>query len=77
MKPPQSVNYYLNPLSHDTDFSDPGQKGLMKTLWEKKKMLVTSISYFSHNVFYYIKDNFHQLGYTETVICKCFHFRQS
>ena len=31
---------------------------LMKTLWEKKKMLITSIFYFSNNVFYPVKDKF-------------------
>ena len=33
------------------------EKGLLKTSWEKKKMLVTSIFFFSHNVFYPMKDN--------------------
>ena len=32
--------------------------GQYDTLWEKEKMLVTSISSFSHNVFYSIKDKF-------------------
>ena len=37
-------------------FNDPTQgRGLWKTLWEKKKMLVTSIFSFSHSVFYSIK----------------------
>ena len=30
-------------------------KSLLKTLWEKKKMLVTNIFFFSHNVFYPMK----------------------
>ena len=32
-------------------FNHPGKVSLMKTLWEKKKMLVTSIFSFSHNDF--------------------------
>ena len=36
------------------------EKVSLKHLWEKKKMpvLVTSIFFFSHNVFYPMKDNF-------------------
>ena len=33
----------------------PSRSSLLKTLWEKEKMLVTSIFSFSHNVFYPIK----------------------
>ena len=43
--------YHTNPI-----FNDPR---LLKTFWEKEKMLVTSIFSFSHNVFYsYHKTNF-------------------
>ena len=35
-----------------TTFDTLKEKALLKTLWEKKKMLVTSIFFFSHNVFY-------------------------
>ena len=47
---------YFKP--HNDDFWHSGGKSLLKTLWAKKKMLVTSILFFSHNVFYPIKDNF-------------------
>ena len=33
-------------------FNDPEKSCLLKTLWEKVKMLETSIFTFSHNVFY-------------------------
>ena len=33
-------------------FNDPQTESLLKTLWEKEKMLVTSIFSFSLNVFY-------------------------
>ena len=35
-------------------FNDPNEEGL-KTLWEKEKMLVTSIFSFSHKVFHTFK----------------------
>ena len=41
----------FNPLPITT-FDSPRGKSLLKTLWEKEEMLVTSISSFSHNVFY-------------------------
>ena len=50
---------------------------LLKTLWEKKKMLVTSIFFFSHNVFYPMKDNFKILSYIQFVACKCFQLGQA
>ena len=54
------------------------ERNLFKTLWEKEKMLVTSIFSFSHNVFYIIKDrNYHRhLCYIYFVVCKCFEFGQ-
>ena len=39
-------------------FNDPHVRSLLKTLWEKEKMLVTSIFSFSHNVFYPSKKEF-------------------
>ena len=56
-----------------TPFDAPGKHALLKTLWEKKKMLVTSIFFFSHNVFYPMKDNFHVLNNIKFVVCKCFN----
>ena len=53
-----------------------GKKKLLKTLWEKKKMLVTSIFSFSHIVFYSIKDRNDHLCYIYFVVCKCFQFGQ-
>ena len=41
-------------------------------MWEKKKMLVTSILFFSHNVSYAIKGRNHHLTYIYFVVCKCF-----
>ena len=55
-------------------FNDPQERILLKTMWKKEKMLVTSIFSFSHNVFYPIKDRNHYLSFIYSVICKCFQF---
>ena len=43
---------------------------LLKTLWEKEKMLVTSIFPFSHNIFFPIKDKSKHLCYIYICVCK-------
>ena len=49
----------LNPSHTVPAFNVLEGRELLKTLWEKKKMLVNiSIFFFSHNVFYSIKDKF-------------------
>ena len=59
-----------------TSFDVPGEKSLFKTLWEKEKMLESSIFSFSHNVFYTIKDRNYHLCCIYFVVCKCFEFGQ-
>ena len=44
-------------------FNDPKERSLLKTLWEKENMLVTSIFSFSHNVFYPSKSKFQFLNH--------------
>ena len=57
-------------------FSDrPSGKGLLKTLWEKKKMLVTSIFFFSHNVFLHLRDKFNLWSMSWYYFCKYYEFR--
>ena len=48
---PVPEHYTTNPT-----FKDP--KMAFETLWEKEKVLITSIFSFSHNVFYHIMDKF-------------------
>ena len=48
------------------------RKRLWKTLCEKEKMLVISISSFSHNVFYLFKERNYQYSNIYFVLCKCF-----
>ena len=49
-------------------------EGLLITLWEKEKMLVISIFFFSHNFFYPIKDKFHDLIKHFCFVWKAFVF---
>ena len=46
--------------------------GLLKTLLEKEKMLVTSSFLFSHYVFYSINEKLQHSSHTEIVVHKCF-----
>ena len=43
----------FNSLTHSPDLKRPCINSLLKTSWEKEKLLVTSIFSFSHNVFYH------------------------
>ena len=47
---------------------------LWKTLWEKEKMLVTSIFSISHSVFYSIKERNHHFNNIYFVVCKIYAF---
>ena len=42
----------INPFPHNDAFWRPWETSLLETLWEKKKLLVTSNFSFSHYVFY-------------------------
>ena len=42
----------LNPFPHNDNFWHLWETSLLKTLWEKEKLLVTSNFSFSHSVFY-------------------------
>ena len=46
------------------------ERNPLKILREKEKMLMTSISSFSHNVFYPIKEKLHNMRHDEIVVCK-------
>ena len=52
------------------------KESLLKTLWEKEKMLVTSISSLSHNVFYPSQEEFLFLIYLYFVV-NAFNLDQS
>ena len=42
----------VNPFPHNDTFWRPRETSLLKTLWEKEKLLVTSNFSFSHSDFY-------------------------
>ena len=46
------VQFFLNSFPHNPEILQPDKRKLLKTLWGKEKMLVTSIFSFSRNVFY-------------------------
>ena len=74
------ANFYyihgLNSFPHNADFEDLWKRNHLKTVWEKEKMLVTSIFSFSQNVFYPFKLKFQFLSHIYCVICNCFQFGQ-
>ena len=57
----------FNSGSYNHDFLHPCMWCLLNTLWEKEKMLVTSIFSFSHNVFYPSKNKV-QFNFSVTCI---------
>ena len=64
----------LNSLPHNPEFLRLQDRSLLKTLWEKEKMLVTTNVSFSRDVFYPIKDRNHHLSYIYFVACNCFQY---
>ena len=53
----------FNCLPHDSDILRLLGWSLLITFWKNKKMLVTRIFSFSHNIFYSVDDKFHHLGH--------------
>ena len=73
-KKPHSGKRGLNSLHHNPDFLLLSQRSLLKTLWEKEKILVTSIFSFSHNVFYPSQNKFQFFSHIYFIVYKCFQF---
>ena len=46
------ISSSVNPFPHNDTFWRPWETSLLKTLWEKEELLVTSNFSFSHSVFY-------------------------
>ena len=55
-------------------FNNPQQRSLSKKLWEKEKMLVTSIFAFSHKIFYSSQNRFQIFSQVYFVVCTFFKF---
>ena len=65
---------WLNPFPNKPCFLRVCSTSLMKTLWEKEKLLVTSNFSISHSVFYLFGEVFAIFIKFEIVVCKLFHF---
>ena len=70
----RGLNASITSFPHNPDFWWPYIRSLLKILWEKEKMLVTSIFSFSHDVFYPSKNNFQFWSHIYFVTCKSFQF---
>ena len=65
----------VNPLPNKPWFLRVCSASLLKTMWEKDELLVTSNSSFSHSVFYpFGKKRFAFFIKFEIVVCKLFQF---
>ena len=64
----------LNPVPGKPWFLRVCSRSLLKTLWEKKKLLVTSNFFFSHNVFYPFRELSAIFIKLKIVVCKLFQF---
>ena len=68
------LQYFINPLPNKPWFSCVCYTTLLKTLWEKEKLLVTSNFSFSHSVFYPFGKLSAILIKYKIVVCKLFQF---
>ena len=65
---------WFNPFPNKPWFLPVCSISLLKTLWEKEKLLVTSNFSFSHSVFYSFWELFAIFIKFEIVVCKSFQF---
>ena len=66
--------YLFNPFPNKPWFLRVCSTSLLKTLWEKEKLLVTSNFSFSHSVFYPFKELSAIFVKFKIVVCKVFEF---
>ena len=64
----------LNPFPNKPWFLRVCSTSLLKTLWEKEKLLITSNFSFSHSVFYLFRTLSAIFIKNEIVVCKLFQF---
>ena len=65
---------FINPFPHNDTFWRLWETSLLKTLWEKEKLLVTSNFSFSRSVFYLFEKLSSIFVKFEIVVCKLFQF---
>ena len=68
---------YLNTFPNKPWFLRVHSTGLLKTLWEKEKLLVMSNFFFSHSVFYLSRELSNIFINFKIVVCKLFQFGKS
>ena len=66
--------YHINPFPNKPLFLCVCSTSLLKTLWEKEKLLITSNFSISHNVFYPFEEPSSIFIKSEIVACKLFQF---
>ena len=67
---------WVNPFPNKPSYLRVCSTRLLKTLWEKEKLLVTSNFSFSHSVFYLFEELSAILIKFEIVVCKLFQFER-
>ena len=67
-------NFFFNPFPNKPWFLRVCSKSLLKTLWEKEKLLVTSNFSFSNSVFYLLGELPAFFNKFEIVVCRLFQF---
>ena len=70
------LNYHFNPFPNKPWFLPVCSTSLLKTLWEKEKLLVTSNFSFTHSVFYPFRELSAIFIDFEIVVCKLFQFER-
>ena len=68
------VNYHNNPFPNKPWFLRVCSTSLLKTLWEKKKLLVTSNFFFYHSASYPSREFSAIFVKFEIVVCQLFQF---
>ena len=66
----------VNPLPNKLWFLRVCSTNLLKTLWEKEKLLVTSNFFFSYSVFYSFGELSAVFIEFEIIVCKLFQFER-
>ena len=78
-----TISYFVScitdihqPFPNNPWFLRVSSTSLLKTLWEKKKLLVTSNFFFYHSVFYLFRELSAIFVKFEIVVCKLFQFER-
>ena len=71
---PAHKSMCFNPFPHNNTFWRPWETSLLKTLWEKEKLLVTSNFSFTHSVFYPFRELSAIFIKSKIVVCRLFQF---